>query len=447
MPRFHVNTQNKKMVWLELLLLTALCLTQYLGISSLNLLFTILIGCYMMLTKSLDDTTFALIVAFPLFNFFCATAGENRSWYYLYIFIFWYKYLKHNKWQLDKLKLIVLVALLAIRLTAGVTIDALMSTSTWFVLLSVFVLTYNEDCLNGQLLKIVKYVTIVFIISSVFGYIMFQNGHTIYTTGHVYSQGETTLRFHGILGDSVFYSQVCALFIGCNLALGYYNKKYLFTGITMSAILIWFSLLTYAKTGLVLIAIEIIAFVLWTICKNVKRKRTIIYSILIVIAFIAAIIWLINYLTSGDVSTLVQNYFVRFTSNDLLTNRLEIWNHYFDMMLSSWRSLFCALPHSVFTETFMTESGHLLNTTHNIYIETLCAFGLIASILMMIWLFVVIFRSIMRRDGMLNLMPLGVILASGVVLHGHFDFHFYLILSIAIAFATYGRNNKGLRMV
>ncbi len=148
-------------------MLTGLCATQYFGISVLSLFFTVCIGCYMVLTKSLEDTALALFSCLPMFNLFNANIGST-SMYYLYVFVFWYKYFKHYRWNINRTKLLVLLCFLAVRLTAG----EIASTAKWFVLFSVLVLTYRESFMTGQLIKIIKYMSITFMIGSLFGYLM-----------------------------------------------------------------------------------------------------------------------------------------------------------------------------------------------------------------------------------------------------------------------------------
>lgn len=148
----------------------------------------------------------------------------------------------------------------------------------------------------------------------------------------------------------------------------------------------------------------------------------------------------VNYLLSDNASSLVQNYLIRFTSSDLLTGRTVVWMHYIDLLKESWRTLFCAMPQSDYSALFTTNGVNRLNRAHNIYIESVCAFGFIATFFVLIWICAIIIKSIKRKDGILDLIPIGIILASGMSLHGHFDFHYYFIVALAIAFLTYKRD-------
>lgn len=436
MRNFHINTQNKNMIWLELGLLAALCAVQFAGIPIACLLLTAAMGLYMALTQRLEDAVLALFVALPMFNLFNYRIG-NISMYYLFVFVFWYKYFRRHNWRVSSLKLLTLLVLLGLRLTSGEIRD----NATWFVLFSVLVLTYGEDCLDGQIGRIVKYLTISFLIASVAGYLMQIAGRSLYTHGGVYSDGTRTIRFAGLIGDSVFYSQCCALLIAANLVLACYHHEYRHLGVMLSVMLCGFSLLSYAKTGLIIIAADILVYVLWQIGAKAKKKSTVLFSVGIILAFIGSCIWLVNYILSDTSGTLVQNYLTRFASSDLLTGRLVIWEHYWDIMRNSWRTLFCAMPQAVFRAYFTTTGTNLLRTTHNIYIELVCAFGLIAAELILLWIIGVMARSVKRRDGMLCLLPMLALMASGMALHGLFEYHYYTLVAIALSFLNY-RNRQ-----
>lgn len=432
MPVLLRNTKSRNRVWVLLILLTGLCASQLLGIAVLNLFFTVCVGCYMVLTPSLEDAVLALFVSLPMFNLFNASIGST-SMYYLFVLAFWYKYFKAHRWDLSRAKLLVLLCFLTVRLTAG----DLSSTAKWFVLFSVLVLTYRENCMAGQLDTIIKYTSVSFVIASLFGYLMLVTGRSIYMAGHIYNDGVTTIRFAGLIGDSVFFSQICALLVGANLTLGCYYRKYLGQGILLSAVISFFCTLSYAKTGLFLVIAEILVYAAWLLGKSVKKKAGLLYSLLFLTLFAVGAVVFGNYLLSGSASGVVQNYLIRFASSDLLTGRLKVWSHYIELMMGSWRTLFCAMPQSVYGASFLFYGGNSLNRAHNIYIESVCAFGFLVTLFILIWLAWIIVRSLRRHDGFLNLIPIGVILTSGMMLHGHFDFHYYFIVAIAVAFLSY----------
>lgn len=440
MGNYRISTKQNAMIWLELWLLTALCVFQFLGIPEVCLAVTLLVGLYMVLTRTVDDTVMALFVALPMFNLFNYRIG-NISMYYLFVFVFWYKYFKASHWRISGVKLLVLLALLALRLTSG----ELRDNTTWFVLFSVLVLTYGEECLDSQLGRIVKYMTISFLIASAAGYLMQLTGRSLYMRSTVYAGGTSTVRFAGLIGDSVFYAQCCALLVGANLVLACYHRSYRQLGLFFAIVLSGFCLLSYAKTGLLIIGAELLVYVFWQIGTKARSRRTLLFSVLIILAFVGGLIWLANYIMSDMSGTMVQNYLARFANADLLTGRLEIWEHYWNMLKSRWSSIFCAMPQSMFETPLVRANGRYTVTTHNIFIELVCAFGLVAAELILIWVLGVLVRSLRRRDGVLCLLPMLAMLASGMVLHGLFEYHYYTLVAIALAFLNYRPGGRAIQ--
>lgn len=425
------HQKTKRIIRLELAILICLCISQFFGNSALNLFFTVCIGLLMLSADDLDDSVLLLFTALPMFNLFNANIGST-SMFYLFIFIFWYKYCKQHNWKISQTKVLILILFFVIRLTAGNIVAQL----KWIVLFSVLVLTYKEACLNQQLGKLVKYLTISFLIASLAGLLMLLEGRSIYAQGYLVNQGVTVTRFAGLIGDSVFYSQVCALLVGANLTLGCYNRRYLLPSLLMSAALTGFCLLSYAKTGLLLIVVELAVYVLWMITQFAKQRTTVIYSVLGAFAAVAAVVYFIEYLGSNDTNEVISNYIIRFSSDDLLTGRVKIWGHYLELLGESWRTLVCAMPDAQYRSGVYISTTNKITVAHNIYIETVCAFGLAATIGIFLWLGNLIRKFFKDGKGILNLAPIAVILGSGITLHGHFEYHYYFIVSVAVAFLS-----------
>lgn len=192
------HQKTKRIIRLELAILICLCISQFFGNSALNLFFTVCIGLLMLSADDLDDSVLLLFTALPMFNLFNANIGST-SMFYLFIFIFWYKYCKQHNWKISQTKVLILILFFVIRLTAGNIVAQL----KWIVLFSVLVLTYKEACLNQQLGKLVKYLTISFLIASLAGLLMLLEGRSIYAQGYLVNQGVTVTRFAGLIGDSV----------------------------------------------------------------------------------------------------------------------------------------------------------------------------------------------------------------------------------------------------
>lgn len=436
--RIRLDTTQGSMIRLEIALLMLLCVSQYLEIAAVNLFFAATVILVVLMMKRIEDCTLGLFVALPMFNLLNHQVG-NISMYYLLVFVFWWRYLQHHHWRISKKKLLVLVALMAIRLTSGEIRDNL----TWVVLFSVLVLTCREDFFDDHIEKIVFYMSITFILSSAFGYLMLEEGRSIYNRGYVWSEAGVATRFAGVIGDSVFYSQFCALMVAANLALGCYQKAYLKKSIFLSICITAFCILTYAKTGIFLILLVVISFIFWQFWSNARTRKRAVYAVVIVGVVLCALGGLAYYIATHMDSEVVRSYLLRLTSVDLLTGRREIWAHYLGLLGDSWRTLFLAMPWDDFALGFLSADGRVYTKTHNLYLETVCAFGLVASVGMLLWVLVNMLRSFKRRDGVLCLMPICVILASGYALHGHFEFHYYTLVAIAAAFLS-GKVGKTL---
>lgn len=429
--RLRLDTSQGSMLRAEIVLLMLLCISQYLEIAAVNLFFTGAVIVLVLMMKRIEDCTIGLFVALPMFNLLNYQVG-NISMYYLLVFVFWWRYLEYHHWRINKKKLLILVILMAIRLTSGEIKENL----TWLVLFSVLVLTYREDFFDESIEKIVYYMSITFILSSAFGYLMLEEGRSIYNRGYVWSEAGVATRFAGVIGDSVFYSQFCALMVSANLALGCYRKRYLRKSVLLSLFITAFCVLTYAKTGMFLLLLVVISAIFWQFWSNAKTRKRAVYAVVIVAVVMCALGVLAWYIVTHMESEVVRSYLLRLTSVDLLTGRREIWDHYLGLLGDSWRTLVIAMPWDDFALGFLSQDGRIYTKTHNLYIETVCAFGLVATVSMLLWVLLGMVRSFKRRDGVLCLMPICVILGSGYALHGHFEFHYYTLVAIAVAFLS-----------
>lgn len=426
-----------KAIHLSIILSLLLCISQYFEISILNLTLTGSLYILVLTQKKADDCVVMLYTLLPMFNLLNYKVGTT-SLYYLFVCIFWFRYIKHHSLKLKSSKLLVLSVLLIIRLTSG----EIGSTLKWFILISVLVLTYQEDFFDSSIARIVFYMSITFITSSIFGYLMLQEGRSIYTRGYVWSEYGNTIRFAGVIGDSVFFSQFCALLVAANLTLGCYIKGYFVKSIFLSVPITVLCLYSYAKTGLLLIICSFIAVIFWHIWNKSQSRTTILCSVWILLNAFLGLSAIIIYVITHPENAVVKNYTARFNSTDLLTGRGEVWKHYIMIFINDWKSLFCAMSQSEFTKVFYLENGSTVNKTHNIYIETLCAFGFLATIFIFLWIIKDIIVSIKENNGILCLLPVFIILASGYSLHGHFEFHYYTLVSIALSFL---KNNNNLK--
>jgi len=304
----------------------------------------------------------------------------------------------------------------------------------WALLISIPIFSYKENFLYKQIPTIVKYFTLSFILSSFIGYYMLQNNLSIYTKSYIYlSENHIVTRFAGLVGDSVFYAQFASILIAANLVLNYYINEFKFNRYIQILIMMTFVILTYSKTGIILIVLAFFLYFILVSLKNGKSKKTILFLFLLLVVSILTVTMGLDFILKNSSNTIINNYLLRFSSADLWTGRNAITNHYVELLSNRWTSLFVAMPYKEYLAPFTTNGISILNKCHNIYIETICAFGMIPTVCMFLWMFVKMLKTIMRKDSRIGILPMILLLASGLSLHGHFEFHYYGILAIALA--------------
>ena len=419
-----IKINNNFIVLIELFLLVLLSVGQYFSLGYFNIIIVGTIGLLFLLSN-IESCTIMLYTALPFFNLLNNSQGST-SLYYLYIIIFIIKYIIKNKGRLNKSKIFILVAVIFFR-SFCFDIEHL---SKWILLFSVLVLTYNEDFFMRNIKEIINYTTISFIITSFVGYVMLVNGKSIYIGSFVHS----TIRFAGLVGDSVFFSQLALLLCACNYILLYYafNIK----NLIFILIMYFFIALTYSKTGILLAVFLFLAFYIIQIFKNSKRKKDAYKSLVLIILLFMIVFFGVNYIAQHTSNEIISNYIDRFNSSDLSTGRIDIAKHYLDLISNDYKSWFVSMSTSKYFEPFYPNLKFMftINRAHNIYIESLCAFGIIPSVFIFAWLINKLFFAIKRKK--IFLLPILIMFVTGFSLHGLFEFHYLMIFSLALVFLS-----------
>ncbi|HHD2717046.1 TPA: hypothetical protein ACOTHS_000598 [Clostridium perfringens] len=415
---------------IELVLLFILGITQIFSISSICLIIVFII-LYLMIISDFKCTSCMLFVALPFFNLFNYKIGST-SLYYLFIIAFICKYLVYKRYKISRNKIYFFLLLVLVRIPSGDFVELI----KWILLLSVLFIVFNESFFTDQLDEIIFYLTISAILSSAFGYYMLEKQLSIYTQSYVYSENGITTRFAGLIGDSVFYAQFVALIVSANLIIAYYSSKKRIKHIIVSTILAGFDILTYSKTGIILIVIMYFLYIISFIIKSAKNKKTFIKSIITFLILIVGITYFKNYFILHTDNSYVINYIARFTSEDLSTGRNVVTDHYLNLLNNSWRTPFFAMSQDVYSTKFYTNGLNAINRAHNIYIESVCAFGLSITLIIFIWVFYQIYKTI-RNGYYFSTISMFVLLASGFVLHGHYEFQYYFLVAIALSMLRY----------
>lgn len=427
MIRIPKNIEHKSII-LIFLLLCALCVGQYLGIAAINLLLTILIIGVTVFAE-LDDQFVIMFATLPLYNVINYRVG-TYSMHYLIIGIFVVKYFLNTK--ISIFKLIAFLILFVLRIFAA---DFVLLVS-WSILILPLVLTLDDPIWRRCIHRVVFWMNAGMLLSCLAGYIMMIMHKTIYTTAYLYISGVKTVRFAGLTGDSTVFGQTCVLVIGINLVYCFFNPNRKAFYIVTSVLLTMASLLSYSKMTLMCTALIVLMFLVLYAKEYAGSGKKLLLSIVFAGILLAMILILFIFLTNynGD-SALLLGYIDRFTRDDLSTGRFSLWGIYLKMLTSTPRYLFVPLTsEELSTPIWNATTGGYVAYVHNLYLETVAAFGWCASILIFVWLIRRLYIFVAAKNKLILGLPMLVILFMGFSSHGNFEYQFYLQLAVALAF-------------
>lgn len=422
--------REKYILSIVLILIVFLGVSHCLLIGNVSLFITMII-IVISLFSTVNISYIIMFMCLPFFNMMNKSIG-SVSFFYVVIIIFLIKFLKYKKMKIGYKKLLLICFFIFLRLFSR----DLVLLSKWILLILPLILTYNDDILYYNLERVIKYLSITTIISSLFGYYMLINGLSIYTSAYVYSEKGITTRFAGLIGDSVVYGQFIIIIIASNIVIGYFNKKINKRCILLSVILSIFGILTYSKTFIILLIFIIFIYILNTIMENIKNKKKILKSFFIIISSIFVILLGISYIIKNMDNYLINNYIVRFSNVDLWTGRGTVSKHYIDLIFSDFRNIFIPMKQYIYEAPFYASSTMIITRAHNIYIETVCIFGLAGSLLIFLYIIFEIIKFLFRKGKFICLSPLMVLLASGISLHGHLEFQYYFTVMLSLFFIS-----------
>lgn len=396
-------------------------------------IFIVAICCLLLIFSNIDNCVTLLFMFMPFFNLFNNKIGST-SFYYIFIFIFFAKYISYHDFKLSKRKVMILLLLCFTRFFC----NNLEVFFKWFCLFSIFILTYNESYFIKNIKNIILNTSISFIISSFVGYYLLQSGSATYIYTRSYVNG--TIRFAGLIGDNIFFAQIALLLASLNFVIMYY--RFNIKNLIIVIFLYVFSSLTISKTAIVLELILFLFFIVSMIIKTGSKKNTLWKSLIIIICTIIGCFFSYYYILDNSNNLLIKNYLIRFNSNDLLTGRGSIVNHYLEKIWNYPQSWFVSMKDSDYSMPFYPNDSFAftISKSHNIYIETICCFGFIPTIFIFMWLLNNIFKLI-KKDKILFL-PILIMGLTGFSLHGHYEFHYYIILSLCFSVFSVESNNS-----
>ncbi len=428
MIRIPKLDQSRKIKYV-FFLLCLLCISQYFGISPLNLLLTVAIIAVCCLAD-LDDLFVIMYMTLPFFNLISYRIG-TYSMHYLIIGIFIVKYLLSSK--VSVFKLITFLLLFIMRIFAN---DFVLLVS-WSLLILPLILTIDDDIWMRNGRKILFWLNLSMLLSCITGYIMMIMEKSIYTNSYLYISGVRTVRFAGLTGDSNVFGETCALIICMNLIYCFFNKDkskkfYVIT----SLLLVVASLLSYSKTTLICITVVFVIFLILYAKTNATDRlrlvKVMVGGFILVMLISVCVLTLAHY--SGN-STVVLGYIDRFTREDLTTGRLDIWKVYLGELTSSPQKLFLPLTsEELSTPIWNPSTASYVAYVHNLYLETIAVFGWSAAFLIFIWVGSRIYRYFALHNKLILAIPVLLILIMGIGSHGNLEYQFYLQFALALSF-------------
>lgn len=374
-----------------------------------------------------------IYMCLPFFNVLNKSVGDT-SLFYIIILIYILKYFinKGEKYKL-KSKLLILM---------GVTILTFYNINTgskyisWLILLIPLILSYKEEKLFEKIKNIILLYSFSMILSSVCGYYMLINNLSIYTGSYIWNDGEIYFRFSGLIGDSNVYSQCILIIIASLLIIYEMNKEKIV--FVMIFLLFAFGLLTYSKMNIIMMLVIFIYYSIHKSYKYIKDKnKTINFIVFMLTICILISIGIYIFMKNID-SKIISSYIVRFNAKDLLTGRMYVYDRFISMWKEDYlKTLVAGIGFSKYIVPYRLSEALTIIYSHNIYIETISLFGVLGMYIIFIFLFYRISRFFKYKKDKIFLLPLLILLITGLALHGHLEFNYYFNVILAITFLEY----------
>ena len=262
-----------------------------------------------------------------------------------------------------------------------------------------YIILSNKDLTKNYKLIIMLYVTGV-ILSSIVSFSMkdlfnFSEYVINKNVGGGISDYRLQSRFSGLYNDPNYYAVNTILSLVLLVFLFHKKNINYCLFIIMSCLLIFFSILTYSKSSIIMLIIP----VMFLLLSNLINKRYLINLIFIVLVVALIVLFFhldLNFINvmkfrfnNNSSSLFDKNSFL----NELTTGRLEIWRQYINFFENNTFELF-----------FGTGIGSdLVNNlvAHNTYIEMIYHFGIFGSILI-VALFVLIIHKTGNSKNIFN---------------------------------------------
>ncbi|WP_075809307.1 O-antigen ligase family protein [Paraclostridium sordellii] len=399
---------------------------------------SILVVFIFIVTSNMENSTYILFITHPFFNLFTPKVG-NTSLYYLFVLIYIFKNImfyankKKIKWILDKCIIFIIIVFFTVN---NLFIHISSSYFSWLILTLLFIILYKNK--NLFLYNIINYYIISFIFSSILGYIAINNNITqVFPVelGYVWNNGKISLRFVGLLGETNGYAQIALILISLsviNIIISKSNNKKILYSIYI-LIMIMFSNLTYSKMFVISLVIIIGLVIIYLLQQSLKRGIKLKYILVIIPISISIFILSVIYIKNNMDNSIISNYIVRFSKEDLSTGRFYVYKHFFNLLGSRWFYILFGVGFYNYDIPWGYANGVLGKHAHNIYLECIVLFGSVGFLILIIMMFIKIKNSITRSNSFILYIPLIIFLITGISLHSIETNYFYFISILIVS--------------
>lgn len=430
----NVSTRTIMYGWI-FVVFNLLCYFQLIGFSAGSVLLTALLLVLGVLIRY-DEIGIYLFICLAFFN--VMNSGiQTTSMFYLLCGIVVIRYLLQEKKKYCFPQKIILLCI--IFLLTAYNLPNTYFYLRWLILLLSCIMLYHENIIIDKITDIINLFSAAFIVASAWGYIMIKNGMAIWNgSAQYFSDRLSYLRFAGLVGDSVVYGGFLLVLIAANLVMFLANGQKPWLRIFFIAAMIIFGALTYSKTFLGGVLIELVFFLWFWLYKKKGKLSAFIFTLLGTGIIMGALSLWLSFGTD-EVASIINE---RMSAKDLSTGRFGVWAYYIDLLSHDWTVIFKGIGFAEYTRK-RTIGLVTVKYVHNIFIESVAAFGLLETIAVLTAMATALKRFFREHAELFWLIPAFMLfVVFGMTTHGHFEspYYFFSLLALTIPSAEARKN-------
>ena len=156
--------------------------------------------------------------------------------------------------------------------------------------------------------------------------------------------------------------------------------------------------------------------------------KLILFSLVLIFAFSFGITYIVNN-TNNEI---ISSYLIRFSANDLLTGRTTVYSHFLSILNNNPLYYFFGMGFKNYTTPFYISANEIVKYAHNLYIECISLYGVPITILILVFISNKIIQNFKTNHSVIFIIPLFVLLLTGLTLHGNLEFSFFFNLILII---------------